>query len=58
MKTTIALNNLAAQYHASGDAARPERFCLRALQIKERILGPEHPEIVLTPNNLAVFSRL
>jgi Tfp pilus assembly protein PilF len=35
--------------------AEAEALYRRALRIKETVLGPEHPELVTTLNNLGVF---
>jgi Flp pilus assembly protein TadD len=40
-----------------GDLEEAERLYRRALDIKERLLGPEHPEVGTTLNNLAVVYR-
>ena len=40
----LRLNNLAALYHASGAYAKAEPLYQRALAIREKALGPEHPD--------------
>ncbi|HEY7215482.1 MAG TPA: tetratricopeptide repeat protein [Thermoanaerobaculia bacterium] len=49
----VNLNNLAAIHQARGEAAEAERLYLRSLEIKEKILGPGHPDAALTIHNLA-----
>jgi len=44
---------LAALYNAQDRAAEAERFFKRALAIKEKALGPDHPELVDIAVNLA-----
>jgi hypothetical protein len=53
----VHLNNRAAKYQEEGNTGRPEGLYLRALDIKEKLLGMEHPEVALTLNNLAVYYR-
>ena len=55
-EVAAALNNLATVYHANGERARPEKYYLKALHLKEQIYG-EHPETALTLNNLALFYK-
>ena len=49
--------NLAGIARRHGDLAEAERLYRQALGIKERLLGPEHPEVATTLNNLAVVCR-
>jgi tetratricopeptide (TPR) repeat protein len=51
----MTLNNLAGLYHARGRYADAEPFYQRALAIRERVLGPDHPDVALSLNNLAVL---
>jgi tetratricopeptide (TPR) repeat protein len=53
----VNLNNLAALYQATGRTQEAERFYLRAFALKEKLLGPEHPDLAVTANNLAVFYK-
>ena len=56
-EVAVNLNNLAALRHARGDAAGAGRLYRRALALKEKLLGPDHPDVALTLNNLAVLCK-
>ncbi len=47
------LNNLAELYYGQGEYAEAESLYRRALAIQERVLGPEHPDVAASVNNLA-----
>ena len=47
------LKNLVRVYSALGRYAEAESLFLRSLSIKERVLGPEHPDVAKSLNNLA-----
>ncbi len=51
------LNNLAELYHAQGRYADAEPIFRRSLAIKEKVLGPEHPGVANSLNNLAGLYR-
>lgn len=34
-----------------------EPLCLRALQIREQVLGPDHPDVAKQLNNLALLCQ-
>jgi Flp pilus assembly protein TadD len=51
----VSLNNLAAIAMARGEFAQADACYARSLAIKERALGPNHPELATTVNNLAVL---
>jgi tetratricopeptide (TPR) repeat protein len=53
----VTCNNLAALAHARGNDAEAERLYQRALAIKEKLLDPDHPDVVMTLNNLAVLYK-
>ena len=53
----VNLNNLAALYNRTGRAAEAEPLYARALALKEKLLGPEHPDVAVTLNNLAVLLK-
>jgi tetratricopeptide (TPR) repeat protein len=57
IEVAITLNNLAAAYQRKGELLEAERGFRRALAIKEKTLGPDHPAIAPTLNNLAVVRR-
>ena len=48
-----ALNDLAELYHDQGRYADAEPLFKRALTIREKALGPDHPDVATTLNNLA-----
>ena len=52
-----SLNNLAVLYHAQGKYAEAEPLYRRALGIREKALGPEHPDVATSLNNLAELYR-
>jgi tetratricopeptide (TPR) repeat protein len=47
------MNNLAGVYHGVGKYAQSEALYSQTLEIKRRMLGPEHPDTLLSMNNLA-----
>ncbi len=47
------LNNLAQLYHVQGQYAEAVPLYQRALAIREKALGPEHPDVAQSLNNLA-----
>jgi tetratricopeptide (TPR) repeat protein len=58
-EATLALANLLSEADGflggSGDALGAVDFCRRALAIRERLLGAEHPQTLESVNNLAFF---
>ena len=48
-----AYNNLAKVYHAQARYADAEPMYKRSLAIHEKALGPDHPDVALSLNNLA-----
>ena len=56
-RTAVRLHNLAAKYHTEGDAVRPEKLYLQALELNQTLLGADHPEVALTLNNLALHYK-
>jgi tetratricopeptide (TPR) repeat protein len=46
---------LAGLYEAMGDYAKAEPFFRRALEIRNTVLGPEHPDTAASLNNLAAL---
>ncbi len=53
----MALNNLANLYRLKGDYAKAKPLFQRALGIREKTLGREHPDVARSLNNLAVLYR-
>jgi len=53
-EVAVNLNNLAAVVQDQGQLKEAERLYRQALRVKERTLGPAHPETALTFSNLAV----
>ena len=50
-----SLNNLAVLYQGQGRYAEAEPLYKRALAIREKALGPDHPDVAASLNNLAVL---
>ena len=50
-----SLNNLAELYYAQGKYAEVQPLYQRALAIREKVLGPEHPNVATSLNNLAAL---
>ncbi|QPN66539.1 tetratricopeptide repeat protein [Synechococcus sp. CBW1006] len=48
---------LAIAHSAKGDYDQAEAFYTRCLEARERLLGPEHPDTLITINNLAELFR-
>ena len=54
-----ALNNLAELYRRQGKYVEAEPLYKRALVIREKALGPNHPDVAQSLNNLAlVYSKV
>jgi tetratricopeptide (TPR) repeat protein len=51
------VNNLAELLRSKGDYAGAEPLMQRALEERERVLGPEHPNTLASVNNLAELLR-
>ena len=49
----MSLNNLASLYQAQKDYARAEPLFKQALEMRKRVLGPQHPDYSLSLNSLA-----
>jgi tetratricopeptide (TPR) repeat protein len=52
----ITLNNLGLLHEDLGDSAQAELLYRRSFAIAERNLGPEHPDVALSLNNLAALA--
>ena len=50
-----SLNNLAVLYSDQGRYADAEPLYKRALAIREKALGPDHPDVATSLNNLAAL---
>jgi tetratricopeptide (TPR) repeat protein len=48
-----ALNNLGLLYYAQGRYQEAEPLYRRALALREKVLGPDHPDVATSLNNLA-----
>ena len=53
--TATSLINLAVRYHDKGAYDKAEPLYKRALEIREKVLGPEHLDTAASLNNLAVL---
>jgi tetratricopeptide (TPR) repeat protein len=51
----VSFNNLAAIRQAKGEAGEAEELYRRALAIKEKVLGTDHPDTALTVHNIATL---
>jgi Tfp pilus assembly protein PilF len=51
------LMNLAIVYNAQGQDTQAERFYQRTLVLQERVLGPEHPQLVEVLEGYAALQR-
>jgi tetratricopeptide (TPR) repeat protein len=56
-KVAILLNTLASLYHTEGKYTEAEPLFKRSLAIREKILGPEHPDVAAVCENMAKFYR-
>jgi len=54
-RLAMTLNNMAAIYHSQGKYAMAEPMYQRSLEIKKRVLGPEHLDVATCYHNLAVL---
>ncbi len=50
-----SLNNLAELYRTQGQYAQAEPLHKRSLAIREKALGPDHPSVAASLNNLALL---
>ncbi|MBZ3875696.1 Kinesin light chain 1 [Sciurus carolinensis] len=51
------LNNLAVLYGKRGKYKEAEPLCKRALEIREKVLGKDHPDVAKQLNNLALLCQ-
>ena len=51
------LNNLAVLYGKRGKYKDAEPLCKRALEIREKVLGKDHPDVAKQLNNLALLCQ-
>jgi hypothetical protein len=51
------LNNLALLYETRGEFRHAEPLHKRALAIREKTLGPDHPDVAISLGNLAALYR-
>ena len=52
-----SLNNLAMLYRAQGQYAEAEPLYKRSLAIREKALGPDHPDVATSLENMARLYR-
>lgn len=57
LASVTSLNNLAVLYDTHGDYAKATPLQKRALAIREKALGPKHPNVALSLENLAALYR-
>jgi Tfp pilus assembly protein PilF len=53
----VSLNNLAGLHKSQGQYAQAEPLYKRSLAIMEKALGPEHPAVATSLENMAVLFR-
>ncbi|HET8841291.1 MAG TPA: tetratricopeptide repeat protein, partial [Ktedonobacteraceae bacterium] len=51
--TATTLNNLASLYRSQGRNAEAEQLYMKALAIREKVLGPTHPDLANSFSHLA-----
>ena len=51
------MNNLAVLYGKRGKYKEAEPLCKRALEIREKVLGKDHPDVAKQLNNLALLCQ-
>ena len=56
-RTPIAGLNLAVLYGKRGKYKDAEPLCKRALEIREKVLGSDHPDVAKQLNNLALLCQ-
>jgi Flp pilus assembly protein TadD len=54
----MILNNLARLYDIQGQYTQAEPLFRRSLAIREKVLGPNHPDVATSLENLALLCRL
>ncbi len=52
-----SLNDLAKLYYTQGQYELAEPLYKRVLEIREKALGPDHPDVATSLNNLAALYR-
>ena len=52
-----SLNNLATLYATQGQYAQTEPLYKRSPAIREKVLGPDHPDVATSLENMAVLYR-
>lgn len=52
-RTIQDLNQLGAIAYLANDSVAAERYWVRQLPLAEKVLGPDHPEVAVTLNNIA-----
>jgi len=55
LRLATSLNNLATLYYSQGKYAQAEPLFRRALAIREKALGPEHPQVATVLENYAAL---
>lgn len=56
-QVAATLNNLAVLYGKRGKYKDAEPLCKRALEIREKVLGKDHPDVAKQLNNLALLCQ-
>ena len=58
LELAATTNNLGTLYAARGQHEQAEGFLRQALEIRERLFGPAHPDVAITLNNLGVVHAM
>ncbi len=54
---SLSLNNLAGLYYSQSDFDKAEPLFKRSLSIREKVLGPDHPDVAKILKNIAALYR-
>lgn len=57
LQVAATLNNLAVLYGKRGKYKEAEPLCKRALEIRVKVLGKDHPDVAKQLNNLALLCQ-
>jgi tetratricopeptide (TPR) repeat protein len=55
LETLTSMNNLAELYRSQGKYAQAEPLFLKCLEVRQEVLGEQHPGTLTSMNNLAAF---
>ena len=55
--TAVSINNLAGLFHTAAKYELAREMYNRALQIKEKAFGKDHPDVASTLNNIGNYNN-